>query len=148
MAVALSGCAGDNTVLPPANSLTSAAPTSPPPADDDGAKAEEQQFPDIVDVVAFPTPGEGGWSFVVTVSSAYDSPERYADGWRVVGPDGTVYGEHMLTHHHAAEQPFTRTQIGVQIPADLTEVVIEGRDQQYGYGGTSFTVQLGRTDDP
>jgi hypothetical protein len=82
------------------------------------------------------------WSFRVTISSPYDTPERYAAGWRVIGPDGTVYGEHRLAHHHADEQPFTRIQSGVAIPAEVTSVTIEARDLANGYGGVTVTVDL------
>ena len=102
-----------------------------------------QRFPDVLAVEAT-AGGDGTWSFAVTISSPYDTPERYADGWRVIGPDGEVYGEHTLTHDHAAEQPFTRTQRGVEIPSDVSEVTIEGRDQQYGYGGGAATITLDR----
>ncbi len=88
-------------------------------------------------------PAEAGtYTFHVTISSPYDTPERYADGWRVVGPDGSVYGEHTLAHDHANEQPFTRTQSGVDIPADVSEVTVEGRDSENGYGGETVTVEL------
>lgn len=51
-------------------------------------------------------------------------------------------GEHELTHDHAAEQPFTRTQEGVAILDGIDEVTIEGRDLMNGYGGPAVTVQL------
>lgn len=99
-----------------------------------------QRYPDVIDV----TVERSGdtVTFAVTISSPYDSPERYADGWRIAGPDGTVYGEHTLAHDHADEQPFTRTQTGVRIPATVREVTVEGRDTQYGYGGATVTVSL------
>jgi hypothetical protein len=78
----------------------------------------------------------------VTVSSPYDSPDRYADGWHVLAPDGTELGTHTLLHDHAGEQPFTRTQTGVEIPLDVVEVTVEGRDQQYGFGGGTVTVAV------
>ncbi len=56
----------------------------------------------------------------------------------MLGPDGTVYGEHELTHDHAGEQPFTRTQEGVAIPDGIDEVTIEGRDLVNGYGGRGW----------
>lgn len=102
--------------------------------------AGEQKYPDVVDVEVDEV--DGTFSFSVTISSPYDSPERYADGWRVKGPDGTVFGEHTLMHDHAGEQPFTRTQTGVEIPADVTEVTVEARDQQFGYGGDTKTVTV------
>lgn len=76
------------------------------------------------------------------MSSPYDTPQRYADGWRVLGPDQQVYGEHTLTHDHASEHPFTRTQSGVSIPEGVTTVTIQGRDKANGYGGGTIEVQL------
>lgn len=105
--------------------------------------AAEQRHPDVVAVDAERV-ADGSWTFRVTLSSPYDTPERYADGWRVVGPDGTVLGVHELAHDHADEQPFTRTQRGVEIPDGVSEVTVEGRDQQYGFGGTAITVTLAR----
>lgn len=82
------------------------------------------------------------WNFSVTMTSPYDTPERYADGWRVLGPDGTEFGTHTLTHDHANEQPFTRRQSNVEIPDDVTEVTVEGRDLSNGFGGATITVEL------
>jgi hypothetical protein len=59
-----------------------------------------------------------------------------------VDADGTVYGEHQLGHDHANEQPFTRTQPGVEIPDDVDEVIVEGHDLENGYGGDTMTVPL------
>lgn len=101
---------------------------------------DEQRYPDVVDVAVERT-GDT-FSFEVTISSPYDTPERYADGWRIVGPDGSVYGEHTLAHDHANEQPFTRVQTDVEVPSDVTEVTVEGRDQEYGYGGETVTVSV------
>ncbi len=104
---------------------------------DDGA---EQRFPDVVDVVAMRS--DTGWDFDVTVSSPYDTPDRYADAWRIVGPDGTVFGVRELTHDHAGEQPFTRSLRGVEIPADVDVVEVEGRDSTHGWGGQTQDVSL------
>lgn len=98
-------------------------------------------FPDVLAAQATPE-GNGAWRFDVTLSSPYDTPQRYADAWRVVGPDGTEYGIRVLTHDHASEQPFTRSQGGIEIPADVTTVTIEGRDQANGWGGGFLTVDL------
>lgn len=118
-----------------------AQPTESAPSSLVGESATGQ-FPAIVDVDATFDDGNGTWSFAVTVSSPYDSPARYADGWRVIGDDGTVYGTHTLAHDHAGEQPFTRRQSGVEIPDGVTEVTIEGRDQLNGFGGPSLTIRL------
>lgn len=105
--------------------------------------AGEQRHPDIVEVELEPA-GDRTFDVRVTVSSPYDTPQRYADGWRVVAPDGTELGTHMLAHDHAGEQPFTRTQSGVAIPESVDEVTVEGRDQQYGFGGQTRTVDVPR----
>lgn len=133
-ALGLTGCGGGAADEPPATatdpdvSLVGASPT--------------EQFPEIVDVVATYDDASGTWRFAVTVSSPYDTPERYADGWRVIGPDGTVLGVHELAHDHATEQPFTRTQTDVEIPDDVDEVTIEGRDLVNGFGGATRTIDL------
>ncbi len=107
-----------------------------------GATADDQ-FPSVVEVKSTFN-DDGTFDFDVTMTSPYDTPQRYADGWRVVGPDGTEYGTHTLAHDHADEQPFTRQQSNVEIPDDVTEVVIEGRDLVNGFGGESRTVLLAR----
>ncbi|MGI8944911.1 MAG: hypothetical protein ACR2GL_01555 [Thermoleophilaceae bacterium] len=81
----------------------------------------------------------------MTVSSPYDSPERYADGWRVLeAGSGEVLGEHMPAHDHASEQPFTHAQGDLEIPDDVDRVTVEGRDQDNGYGGATVTVDVPR----
>lgn len=117
-------------------------------APDEGASDEEttesgsggQEYPDIVEAEL--EPSGDTWSLDVTVSSPYDSPERYADGWRVLAPDETVLGEHELMHDHAGEQPFTRTQTGLEIPEDVEEIAVEGRDLENGYGGETVTIPV------
>ena len=98
-------------------------------------------YPDVVAVELRPQ-GERVYDVAVTLSSPYDTPQRYADGWRVLAPDGTVLGTHTLLHDHANEQPFTRTQRGLLIPADIDEVTVEGRDQANGFGGATITVEV------
>lgn len=89
-------------------------------------------------------PGPGGWSFEVTVAHADTGWDHYADAWRVVGPDGTVYGTRTLYHPHVDEQPFTRALSGVAIPAEVAEVVIEAHDSVHGWGGARLTLRLPR----
>ena len=99
-----------------------------------------EMFPDVTGAVF-----DGAGSIAVTVSSPYDSPARYADALRVRSEDGIeVYGVRELTHDHASEQPFTRSITDVKIPDDVTEVVVEGRDQVSGWGGKTVTVSTGR----
>lgn len=101
-----------------------------------------QQHPDVIAATATST--EDGWTITATLSSPYDSPERYADAWRVLDPDGAVLGVRHLVHDHADEQPFTRSLEGVEIPEAVAEVTIEGHDLRYGWGGATVTVELAR----
>ncbi len=100
-----------------------------------------QKYPDVVGAKVTPRGGDH-FDFDVTVSSPYDTPQRYADAFRVVGAKGQVYGERKLLHDHAGEQPFTRDLHGVAIPAGVRRVTVEARDQKYGYGGRKLEVAL------
>lgn len=103
--------------------------------------SEEQQFPDVL-AAKVRTIGNNSFNFDVTISSPYDTPSRYADGFHVVSPGGTVLGERKLWHDHQTEQPFTRDLYAVKIPPEIKEAVIVARDQKYGYGGKSIQVSL------
>ncbi|PXX98332.1 hypothetical protein [Halomonas sp. LBP4] len=102
---------------------------------------EAQRFPDVVGVEVTEA-GENSFDFDVTLSSPYDSPSRYADAFRVLGPGDEELGVRELLHHHAGEQPFTRRLAGVEIPAEIDSVTVQGRDQEHGYGGEAQTVTL------
>ena len=108
-------------------------------AESDGA-ATEQEFPDVIGVEA--TRDDDSWTFAVTISSPYDTPERYADAWRVLGPDGTEYGIRILAHDHASEQPFTRSQSGIVVPDDVEVVTVQARDLANGWGGATVDHEL------
>lgn len=103
----------------------------------------EQEFPDIFEAELTRESGDE-YTIAVTVSSPYDTPERYADGWRVMTTDGDVLAEHDLAHDHANEQPFTRSRGPFVIPSDIQEVVVEGHDQANGYGGETVTIAVPR----
>jgi len=105
------------------------------------ADTSQQKYPDVLNAKVQPR-GADIFDFDVTVSSPYDTPQRYADGFRVAGRDGTVFGERKLWHDHASEQPFTRDLYGVKIPRGIRAVVIQARDQKHGYGGKTVDVPL------
>lgn len=102
---------------------------------------ENQKFPAVLSV-GVKASGENRFDFDVTISSPYDTQQRYADGFRVIGDDGVVYGERKLWHDHADEQPFTRDLHGVSIKAGVHSVQVQGRDQKFAYGGKTATVIL------
>jgi len=103
----------------------------------------KQKYPDVVDVEVSHQSGKR-FSFAVTLSSPYDSPERYADAYRIKTTEGEVLGERILHHHHANEQPFTRRLSGVEVPEGVDRIVVEGRDQRHGYGGKTQQVRIPR----
>lgn len=106
-----------------------------------GETDAEQRYPDVIDV-SVSASGDDRFTFQVTLSSPYDTPQRYADAFRVATEGGDTLGVRELLHDHANEQPFTRSLSGVAIAPDLTRVVVQGRDQEYGYGGQTMTVSL------
>ena len=99
------------------------------------------RFPDVL-AVDLRLQDDGTYRVAVTLSSPYDSPQRYADGWRVLDADGNTLGSHTLMHDHASEQPFTRTQSGLVIPDGVDRITVEGRDQANGYGGLTLSVPV------
>jgi hypothetical protein len=101
--------------------------------------AMSQKYPDVVNVMV-QARGQNRFDFDVTISSPYDTPQRYADAFRVMSADGVTYGERKLLHDHESEQPFIRDLYGVYIPPDVRAVVVQARDQKYGYGGKSVQV--------
>ena len=100
-----------------------------------------QKYPDVVDVRVHAR-SDSRFDFDATISSPYDTPQRYADGFRVMNAEGIQYGERNLLHDHANQQPFTRDLYGVAIPAGIKTVIIQARDKQYGYGGKTLQVTL------
>lgn len=93
--------------------------------------------------------GDGVWIFHVTVRHPDTGWEDYADGWDVVLPDGTVVKPdpdspftRLLLHPHETEQPFTRSQSGIVIPAEVTTVTVRAHDLVDGFGGRESVVDL------
>ena len=105
------------------------------------ADAVSQKHPDVI-AATVRARGIDSFDFDVTVSSPYDTPQRYADAFRVSSVDGVVFGERVLLHDHATEQPFTRDLHGVKVPRGVRKLLIQARDQKYGYGGKTFEVTL------
>ena len=107
------------------------------------ARDTGQKFPDVLSAKVTASRGATDlFDFDVTMSSPYDTAERYADAFRVLRPDGRALGERILLHDHADEQPFTRDLHGVRIPPDVRTVVIQGRDKANGWGGKAIEIAL------
>ncbi len=89
------------------------------------------------------------WTFYVTVSHPDTGWEHYADGWDVLLPDGTALKPQpdaaftrVLAHPHVDEQPFTRSQARIVIPADVGQVRVRAHDLLHGWGGREVLVNL------
>ena len=92
---------------------------------------------------------KGVWSFKVKVSHPDTGWKDYANGWDVVLPDGTVVKPSSkdkftreLYHPHETEQPFTRGQGGLKIPAAVDKVTVRAHDLVDGFGGKEVIVDL------
>lgn len=133
MVLVVAGCGGSEPSPPPVERSAWASST-------ETTSTAVADFPDVL--VAMLTSSGDGYSLSVTMSSEYDTPQRYADGWRVLDPDGNEVAAWELAHDHAGEQPFTRTQTGLEIPGNIAEVTVEGRDLKNGYGGGTVTVPV------
>jgi hypothetical protein len=142
LACATAACAPSATPTPPAAPAPTQrpAPTVAATVSASPTASDAQQFPDVI-AVDVRADGER-FDFDVTLSSPYDTPQRYADAFRVLGSDGVVFGERVLLHDHQFEQPFTRDLYDVAIPLGITSVIVQGRDQRFGYGGITMTVGL------
>ena len=104
---------------------------------------------DVLFVRATFDSASGAWTFEVTISHPDTGWEDYADGWDVVGSDGTVYKPdpgspftRLLLHPHVGEQPFTRNQRGIKIPLAEIQVLVRAHDLRDGFGGKEVLVDL------
>lgn len=86
--------------------------------------------------------GPQNWRADVTLRHADTGWEHYADGWRVVTPDGEVLGHRTLHHPHVNEQPFTRSLSGIAVSPQMTRVVVEAHDKVHGWSPDRVTVDL------
>ena len=143
----VSGCG--STPVPPTEALPAPPPTAqlpvePSPLPPTVGKGNA----DVLHVRAVQS-GDGAWTFYVTVEHPDTGWEDYADGWDVVTPDGQVLKPdpdspftRLLLHPHENEQPFTRSQSGIVIPAGASRVLVRGHDLVDGYGGREVWVDL------
>ncbi len=107
---------------------------------DTSTETADQKYPTILDIsVKY---SGSTYSFTVTISSTYDTPERYADGFRVLDAEGQELGLRVLWHDHASEQPFSRSLTDVKIPNGVKVVFVEARDKSYGWSGLLEEVML------
>lgn len=134
-----------STPLPEPTAQPEAEPAAQPETEPTAATAADA---DVIHVRALAT-GENTWTFHVTVEHPDTGWEDYADGWDVVLPDGTAVLPNpdspftrLLLHPHENEQPFTRSQSNILIPANITTVTVRAHDLVDGFGGQEVVVDL------
>ncbi len=134
--IALGACGTDSTGGSSPDTSSGSGSTGDSPS---GSTADAD-FPDVLEAQL----SRDGDTLLleVTMSSEYDTPERYADGWRVLDPAGNELATMELAHDHAGEQPFSRSQSGLEIPDGVQTVTIEGHDLENGYGGATVDVDV------
>ena len=95
------------------------------PSDAPGDVVFGDKFPEVIAVEAI-SRENGDWNFEVTLSSTYDTPQRYADAWRVLDGADRELGIRILGHDHANEQPFTRSENHWAFRRESITVFVEG----------------------
>ena len=85
----------------------------------------------------------GTYTFHVTVRHRDQGWDHYADLWQVIDTEtGDVLGERVLAHPHDNEQPFTRSQRGIEIPGNTETVTVRAKCTQHGYNGKQIVIDL------
>ena len=96
-----------------------------------------------VEIVKASARGSGTtYSFDVTLRHGDEGWDHYANIWEVLAPNGDILGTRVLYHPHVDEQPFTRSLSGVEVPAELTHVMIRAGDKLHGMSEKLFRVEL------
>jgi U3 small nucleolar RNA-associated protein 14 len=111
--------------------------TEPTPADDDSEL--DLREANVVSVVV--DDSDGASTFTVGLHHDDAGEDGYANWWQVETLDGTQLGRRDLLHAHENNQPFERSET-IEIPDDVTCVVVRGHDQTHGYGGRAVVVNL------
>ncbi|MEF8813910.1 MAG: hypothetical protein V5A55_08830 [Halovenus sp.] len=120
-------------------------PSTGDDADSDGADGGDADGEDLdpreANVVGVAVEEQNGtYTFDVTLHHDDDGEEGYANWWQVERPDGTRLGRRDLLHAHS-QQPFTRSE-AIDVPAEVSCVVVRGHDQTHGYGGLAVVMDL------
>ena len=130
-----------------APSTTATSPSPTPPAVASG-------YADVIFVKAVQAE-DGTWTFHVTVRSPDVGWDDYADGWDVLTPEGEALKRNpddpftrLLLHPHVDEQPFSRSQSGLVIPENVTQVRVRAHQKPRGFGGREVVVDLTKSSGP
>lgn len=128
----------DETAAPETTTETASPTAASTATRDDGPYELDQEEASVV-AVSFEESGDD-YQFSVTLHSADETEDGYANWWVVESLDGTELGRRELLHPHEG-QPFTRSET-ISIPEGTTCVVVRGHHQTHGYGGLAMIVNL------
>ena len=87
----------------------------------------------------------GTWHVSVTLHHEDSGWDHYADQWRVVDEQDNLLAERVLFHPHVNEQPFTRSQSSVAIPATAERVFVEAHDKVHDCSPDRVEVNMTRS---
>lgn len=103
-------------------------------------------FAQVTDVLATKK-SDGSWCFGTTVEHNDQGWNHYADGWAVLDLEGNQLGYRKLHHPHDNEQPFTRSLCHINIPKEMTQVIVRAKCNKHGFGGKPMVVALSKQGD-
>lgn len=98
-------------------------------------------FAQVTNVVAIQRK-TGTWCFDTSVRHHDQGWEHYADRWEVLDLEGNVLGYRTLGHPHDNEQPFTRSRCKIDIPANMSKVIVRAKCNKHGFGGKAMLVSI------
>ncbi|WP_019028073.1 hypothetical protein [Colwellia piezophila] len=84
----------------------------------------------------------GNWCFATSVRHNDQGWQHYADRWEVLDLEGNLLGYRSLGHPHDNEQPFIRSRCKIEIPLDISKVIVRAKCNKHGFGGKPFIVTL------
>lgn len=85
---------------------------------------------------------DGSFTFNVTVQHEDEGWKHYADHWLILDKNEQIIAARKLMHPHVKEQPFTRSLSYIQIPDDVTEVIIRAHCSVDEYTGKDLTLKI------
>lgn len=85
---------------------------------------------------------DGSYTISVTVQHADEGWNHYADHWLILDKDEQLIAVRKLMHPHVKEQPFTRSLSYIEIPDEITEVIIRAHCSADNYSGKNMVVKI------
>ena len=138
-AAALAGCSGDaGSDDAPTESGETGSPTGSPGTDDSTGTTETGDSTGTAGLDL----REANVTGDVDVTLIHDDggEDGYANWWQVETLEGERLGRRDLAHPHGTRE-FTRGA-EIEIPADVSCVVVRGHDQTHAYGGRAMLVDV------